>query len=331
MDRRRFVALIGGALAAPLALAQAQRAQKPHRIGLLPDIWKEQMGLFAQAMGEHGWKEGREFTLLRSGFEYGPAIDKAAARIVGEKPDLIYTLNTAYAAEAHRLTKSIPIVMLSSGFPVESGLATSLGRPGKNVTGNSHYAGTGIFGKLLEILREAKPGAKRVAVLWSYVPPMHAREEIEPCYRELRTAAGLLGQTLQIIEISRPDEVAGALEKVEAGRADAMFVTSGLGITPVMERVTKFAMAKRVPTIFDIDWIIPLEPGPLLTYSPSWTELTRQSVAYVVRILGGGIKPGVLPIQQPSKFELAVNLRTAKALSLTVPRSLLLRADRVIE
>ena len=332
MKRREFVAIVVGALAAMAPLAgRAQRAAKPYRIGLLPDFWKAFVGLFVQAMGEHGWKEGRDFTLLRSGFEYGPGIDKAAARIVGEKPDLIYTMNTGYAVEAHRLTKSIPIVMLSSGFPVEAGLAASLRRPGRNVTGNSHYAGTGIFGKLLEFLREAKPGAKRVAVLWSYVPPMHPREEIEPCYRELQTAASLLGRTLQIIEVSHPDGVAGALEKVASGRAEAMFVTSGLGITPVMERVTKFAVAKRIPTIFDIRWIVPLEPGPVLIYSASWTELTRQAVSYVVRILADGLKPGDLPIQQPSKFELVVNLKTAKSIGLALPKSLLARADEVIE
>ena len=145
--------------------------------------------MFHDAMREVGWRVGRDFVPIESGLQFGEQMDTAAKRVVSANPDLIYTVNTAYVLAARRLTTTIPIVMWASGFPVEAGIADSLARPGKNVTGNSLYAGTEVFGKLLELLRDANPGVRRIGVLWSYLPPLHPPEEIEPCYREIRRAA----------------------------------------------------------------------------------------------------------------------------------------------
>lgn len=329
VGRRQFLIAGGALLAVPGALrAQAQRAGKPVRIGLLPDLWAPLRVLFREAMLERGWQEGHDYTILLSGLAPDPQIEVAARKIMAQKPDLIYVSNTGYALAAHRLTKTIPIVMHVSGFPVEAGLASSLARPGKNVTGNAGYAGVGIFGKLLELLRDAKPGTKRIGVLWSYVPPAHPREEIEPCYREIREASRNLRVAVQIEEIARPEQLPSALARLNAAGTDALFVTAGPPLWAEGKRIMQFAVENRLPMVADWLWFADLQP--LLTYYPTYPELIRQAVSYVDRILRGA-KAGDLPIQQPAKFELLVNLKTAKAIGLAVPRSLLLRADRVIE
>jgi putative ABC transport system substrate-binding protein len=230
-----------------------------------------------------------------------------------------------------RVTSTVPIVMWTSGYPVEAGVAVSLARPGKNVTGMTIYAGTGIWGKLLELLRESKPTIKRVGVAWGYVPPTFPREEIEPCYRELRQAAQALNVALLIQEIAKPDGVQAGLASIDAARPDALLVTAGPGFYTERHRVIQFAVSKRIPTAADWQWPPSEEKQPMLVYAPSFSAAMRQAASYVVRILDGKARPGDLPIQQPSKFELIVDLKTAKAIGLTIPQSLRLRADRVIE
>jgi putative ABC transport system substrate-binding protein len=327
---RRRQLLLGAAAAviAPLANAQARRAGKPARVGLLPDLWDEHLEHLRKAMLQRGWREGRDYVLVLSGIPPGPQVEESVRRIVAAKPDLIYAANTGYALAAHRLAPSTPVVMLVAGFPVEAGLADSLARPGGNVTGNTGYAGVGMFGKLLELLRESKPSIGRIGVLWSYVPPAHPREEIEPCYREIREAAQRLGVAVQIEETASADELLRAFVALRATRTDALFVTCGPPLWTEAKRIMQFASENRLPTVADFRWFADFYP--LLTYYPTYEALTRQAVDYVVRILEGA-KAGELPIQQPAKFELIVNLATARAIGLTVPRSLLLRADRVIE
>ena len=144
-----------------------------------------------------GWIEGQDFIVLPSGIEYGSRnpSNEEAQRVVANKPDLIFTVSTNYALAAQRATGSIPIVMLTSGYPVEAGVAESLAKPGRNVTGNTTYAEMGVWGKLLQLLREAKPDIKRVGILWTYVIPAFPKEEIEPCFAELNSAARSLNQT----------------------------------------------------------------------------------------------------------------------------------------
>jgi len=327
-----LLALTLGLLASPLALhAQEQQARKPYRIALLPDFppaWESLLKVFTETLRESGRIEGRDYVLYRSGILYGQDIERAVRRAVDEKPDLIFTSALNYAIAAHQLTKTIPIVMRTSGFPVEGGVAMSLARPGKNVTGLTIYAGTEVFGKLLQLLLEAKPGIKRVGVLWGYVPPAHPREEVEPMIREVRDAARLFGIDIRLLEIAKPEQTGDALATLVAERVEALLLTSGAPIR--RQEIMQFAVEKRLPTIPDFSWV-GVEPQPLLTYSPPAAALMRQATAYVERILWGGAKPGDLPIQLPAKFELVVNLKTAKAIGLTIPQSLLIRADQVIQ
>ena len=265
------------------------------------------------------------------GFQHAEAeVSEAAERVVANKPDLVLTFVTSNALVLHRATPTIPIVMISSGYPVEAGIAYSLARPGKNVTGNSFYAGTEIWGKLLQLLREVKPNTKRISVLWTYVPPLFPREEIDAAYAELRNAESSLGLTVHIVEAASSDKVAVALTEIDTERPDALLITSGLAFSE-RPTVMRFAVKRRLPTITDGVWGAEVQPyHPLLGYGALWSDLTRTAVNYVDMILKGA-KPGDLPIQQPARLELAVNLKTASAIGLTVPPSLLTRADRVIE
>jgi|SRR5215813_4950179 len=245
-------------------------------------------------------------------------------------PDLIVVPSTAFALAAHRLTKTIPIVMLSSGYPVEAGLADSLARPGKNVTGNTSYAGAEIWAKLIQLLLEVRPETRRVSVLWTYVPPAFPKEEIEPCYAELRSAERSLGVRVHIVEIAETDKIALALARIEAEQPDALLLTSGVPVN-LRSAIAQFAVDKRLPTITDSLWVTAVGPyPPLLSYGSMFTDLVRNSAAYVDKIMKGA-KPGELPIQRPAKVVMTANLRTAKAIGLTIPPLLLARADEVFE
>lgn len=308
----------------------AKGQARPLRVGGVPDFIEPFGGWFHEAMGDLGWRKGRDFVLIQTGFPFGHQIEPAARRIVAEAPDIIFTVNTGYALAVHRLTKTIPVVMWTSGYPVEVGLAESLARPGKNVTGNTNYAGTGVWGKLLELLREVKPSTRRIGVIWDYVPPAHPREEVDPPHRELRRAARELGLDLHITEVAHPDQAAGALAAVEAERPDALVVTTGTPLFALQADLMRFAVDRRLPTIVDFPWRPAVQPQPLLIYAPSARDLIRRAVRYV-DLIAKGAKAGELPIQQPARFELVVNLKTAKALELVIPGSTLVRADQVIE
>jgi len=332
MNRRHAISsllTLGIAMAPFRVTAQATKRDKPFRIATLPDFGPVTLRVFPGAMRELGWTEGQDFIIVQSGFYYGaPELNEAANRVVADNPDLILTITTAYALALHRATTSIPIVMVSCGYPVESGLAHSLGRPGKNVTGNALYAGVEVWGKLLQLLTEAKPGVNRISVLWTYVPPAFPQEEIEPCYAELRSAERLLGLKLRIVEIAKADQVPAALAEIDAERPEALLLTGGLSFK-ANSTIMQFAVSKRLPTITDLSWPN-VEPSPLLSYGPVYAELLRSALASVQKILKGA-RPGDLPIQQPARFEMVVNLKTAKAIGLTIPQELVSRADTVIE
>jgi putative ABC transport system substrate-binding protein len=330
MRRRDALAGLLSLAALSPAGAKAQARARAMRIGVVPDFDEPFGGWFYEAMRDLGWTKGRDFVVIETGVPFGPRIEPAAKRMVLAAPDLIFTVNTAYALAVHRLTKTVPIVMWTSGYPVEVGLAESLSRPGKNVTGNTNYAGTGVWGKLLELLREVKPSARRIGVLWDYVPPAHPREEVEQPHRELRSAAKQLGLTINIVEVGHPDQAPGAMAAIEAEWPDALVVTTGTPLFRIQASVMQFAVERRLPTIVDFPWRPTIQPQPLLAFSPPARDLIRRAVGYVDRIAKGA-KAAELPIQQPAKFELLVNLGTAAAIGLSMPRALLLRADRVIE
>lgn len=325
MNRREASVLLSLAAVLPMV---ANGQARPLRVGGLPDFIEPFGGWFHEAMQDLGWEKDRNFVLLQTGFPFGHQIEPAARRIVAEAPDIIFTVNTGYALAVHHLTKTIPVVMWTSGYPVEVGLAESLARPGKNVTGNTNYAGTGVWGKLLELLREVKPATRRIGVIWDYVPPAHPRAEVDPPHRELRRAGKELGLAVHIVEVAHPDQAQGAMAAVAEARPDALVVTTGTPLFPLQADVMRFAVDKRLPTVVDFPWRPAIQPQPLLVLAPSARDLIRRAVGYVDRIAKGA-KAGELPIQQPAKFELVVNLRTAEAIGLEVPRSLLIRADRV--
>src|SRR5258706_16330580 len=316
MKRRKFITLAGAAAATwPLA-AWAQNTDKaPKRIAFFPDpvpvaleIWRAEMRLL-------GWIAGQGFIVMQSGIEVGSRspLDEAAQRIVSNKPDLICTTTMAYALAAQRATGSIPIVMLTSGYPVEAGVADSLAKPGRNVTGNSIYAEMGVWGKLLQLLREAKPDIKRVGILWTYVIPAFPKEEIEPGYAELNSAARSLNLELHIVDVANSDQVQ-ALAEIDEWNPGGLLLTSRFSIK-ARSVVGQFAVDKGLPTIADFDWTRLAQPYPLLSYGPVHRELMQTAVASVDKILRGS-RPGDLPIQRPSRFELVVSLKTAKAIGL---------------
>jgi putative tryptophan/tyrosine transport system substrate-binding protein len=333
MKRRKFIALIGAVGAWPIASpAQPTKRDKPFRIATLPDfLLPVTRDWFIDAMRGFDWMENRDFVIVGSGYRFGDAqLDEPAARVVAGQPDLILTVGSGPVVALRRVTTTIPIVMLTSGYPVEAGLAESLARPGKNVTGMSAVAGTQLWGKILQLLREAKPDITRVGILWTYGPPLSTQEETEASIAELRNGERLLGLKLHIAQVTHPDQVSAALAKIDAEQPDALIICDSLAIK-LRPMVMEFAVKKRLPTITNGAWTVKIKPyHPLLGYGSRFSDLTRNSAYYVDRILKGA-KPGDLPIQQPTKFDLAVDLKTAAAIGLTVPQSLIARADEVIE
>jgi putative tryptophan/tyrosine transport system substrate-binding protein len=213
---------------------------------------------------------------------------------------------------------------------LEGGLVDSLARPGRNVTGVSFYADKALFGKYLQLLREAKPSIRRVGVLWSQVPPLFLREEIEQAFAQFRNDAIRLKLGVHIMEVGTPEDVDAAVRTVESEGIDALVLTVGRPLLLRSKQVMDFTAQKKLPALTDLkwDWV---EPRPLLCYGATLQAMARQATGYVDRILWGGAMPGDLPMQQPTKFELVVNLRTAKMIGITIPPSLLLRADEVIQ
>ena len=328
--RRRFLIGVAALLAQPRASAQTRSTGSPFRIGLFPDLDEPFLNWMHEAMQSAGWQR-RDYVFVQSGVGYGEQTASAVQRLIDQKSDLVLVNSTAHALAAQRVTSRLPIVMWGSGYPVEAGVAVSLARPGKNVTGVTVYARTGIWGKHLQLLREAKPGIGRVGVVWGYVSPAFPRTEIEPGYSELREGARKLGLSLHIEEIARPEGLQAGLASIDAARPDALLITAGPGFYTERHRVMQFAVAKRIPTIVDWRWPPGGDIPPLLVYGALFSDSMRQAASYVVRILRDGAKAGDLPIQLPHRFELVVNLRTAKAIGLTIPQILLLRADEVIE
>ena len=334
MRRRDAVARLMALAAlcgARVAAAQVAKAARPYRIIVFPDVPPTIRSMIAEEIRALGWVEGHDVVVQDSGFAYGsPNHVQAAERVAKARPDLILTYSSNYALALHRATPTTPIVMWTSGYPVEVGIAESLARPGKNVTGNTQYAGTGFWGKQVELLREAKPGTKRVAVCWGYVPPDFPKEEIDPCYRELRLAANSLGATLTIVEFPSADRVPASLAQIEAANPEAMLVTTGPAIWAARTQVMAYAIRRRLPTIGDFHWPETESHAPVLQFAPSTGDQVKRAVAYIDRIRKGA-RPGLLPIQLPAKFELVVNRAAAQSIDLAIPQSVLLRADRVIE
>lgn len=304
-------------------VARAQQARTA-RIGVLvfsTPTTDPNVPVWRDALRDLGWIEGRNLTLeYRYAEGRAERLPQLAADLVRRAPDLIYALGGDVAPFAKNATRSIPIVMAVSNDPVEAGLVASLARPGGNVTGLTFLL-SDLAAKRLELLHEIAPRASRIAVLWN---PEHA----DPDFKETQAAAPTLGVRIVSLEVRRPEDFDAAFQTALRERADALIVVSSRLMTRERRRILEFAAKQRLPLA--TGWGAWAEGGALLAYGPNIDDIVRRSAGHVDRILKGA-RPADLPVEQPTRFELVLNLKTAQALGLTPPPSLLLRADRVIQ
>jgi putative ABC transport system substrate-binding protein len=325
VDRRTFIGVLAsGLLAAPLA-AVAQPVGRVPRIGMLlsgapldPD---PRVAALRQGLRERGYVDRQNITIEAQGSDHVPRLYDLATDLVRSKVDVIVTQGTPGAQAAQRATKTTPIVMATSGDPVTFGLVASLARPGGNITGQTIIADEYV-GKRLEMLREIVPGVSRIAVLWNPANPGLVNQ-----MKSAEEAARTLGVALQRVGVRHPDEFDRAFQAAMNGRAGALFVMDDAVFSTHRARIVSLAAASRLPTIYGLRTA---EAGGLVSYGPNLLEMFRSAAIYVDKILKGA-KPADLPIEQPTTFELVINLKTAKALGLTILPSLLQRADQVIE
>jgi putative ABC transport system substrate-binding protein len=314
-------------LAVPLA-ARAQQAPKIARIGYLspstPAAVAQNLAAFRQELRELGHVEGKTFVLeLRYAEARVERLPDLARELVSLKVDVIITATDVAIAAVKRETQMIPIVMANSSDPVGAGFVASLARPGGNVTGLSTIS-LELTGKRLELLKEAVPGLSRVALLWN---PGVRGDTLQ--YKEAEGVARALGLSLQSVEVVLAEDLDRAFSAITEQRAQALTVT---GPSPVTfsnrAKIATFAQRNRLPSIYGgREFVV---AGGLMSYGPSDLDSFRRAATYVDKILKGA-KPGDLPIQQATRFELVINLKTAKALDLTIPQSVLVRADEIIQ
>jgi putative ABC transport system substrate-binding protein len=329
VDRRAFLATLSGSLlAAPLA-AEAQQPGKVFRIGILgnvPPTYPEGArvwGAFIEGLRDLGYAEGQNITIVhRSSEGKFQRLPDLAAELVRLKVDVIVAPASQNVLAAKQASRTIPIVMAGSGDPVGTGFIASLARPGGNVTGSSYFVGLDIYSKQLELLKETVPKVRRVAILSNPTNPAH------PLWmREIKGAGRSLGVQLQFLEARGPTEFDGAFAAMAKERAGALLVVADGMFMLHRTRLADLAAKSRLPSLGYRELV---EAGGLMSYGPSLPDLWRRAAIFVDRILKGA-KPADLPIEQPAEFELVINLKTAKALGLTIPPSLLQRADQVIE
>jgi len=326
MRRRDFLTLFGGAAAAwPLA-ARAQLPGKLPTIGFLGATTPSAMGqwtaAFMQRLRELGWIEGRTIAVdVRWAEGRSERLIEIATEFVRIKVDVIVTHSAAPVFAAMQATSVIPIVFAVANDPLSSGLVASLARPGGNVTGLSNQA-TDLAGKRLELLREVLPGLRRPAIMANVDAPAAVLE-----MGEVQAAARALGVEAVTLEIRRAEDIAPAFDALK-GRADALFVCADPLAVVHRVRINTLAQDARLPTIFGFREFV--EAGGLMSYGPNFADQFRRAADFVDKILRGA-KPGDIPVEQPTKFELVINLKTAKALGLTLPLIMRMTADEVIE
>jgi putative tryptophan/tyrosine transport system substrate-binding protein len=323
MKRREFITLLGGvAVAWPLA-ARAQQGEPMRRIGIL--LYSQQelpvIRPCLQELQRLGYVDGKTVAI-----EYRDAEGKyerlaeLAAELVRLNPDVIFSFGGEQAPIVKRATTSIPIVVVVSSDPVAGGLVASLARPGGNVTGLT-YVHDQLAGKAVELLKDAAPSVSRVAIMWN---PNHT----DPEFRETQRAARTLSVELQSLEVREARDFDGAFQAATRERAEALIVVGARIMFLHRQQIGDFAARNRLILVGNPRWLT--EIGGLLTYGANPAELHRRAAGYIDKILRGA-KPADLPMQQPVTFELVVNLKTAKALGVTIPPTLLARADEVIE
>jgi ABC-type uncharacterized transport system substrate-binding protein len=326
MRRRKFITLLGGAAALwPFAVHAQAPAGKLHRLGILqPGAPPEPLvDAIRQRLQELGYSEGRNIA-----FEYRWAegkldrLTELAMELVGLKVDVITTLSTPAAIAAQKATTTIPIVFAGVGDPVGSGVVPSLSHPGGNITGISLLA-TELSGKRLELLEEIVPNASRVAMLWNDTNPgMVLRAH------EAQDAAAKLGVTLQSIGVHDLISFDSAFAAIESGQFKALLTLVDPFTREHRQRIVDFATQQRLPAIYESREFV--DAGGLVSYGPSLPILERRAAEYVDMIFKGK-NPADLPVEQPTRFEMVIDMKTAKALGLSIPQSVTMRADEMIE
>lgn len=327
MKRRKFITLLGGAVVAWPLGAQAQEPARVWRVGILEIIARtsnaRDFNAFRQGLQELGYVEGKNLI-----FEYRSAdgnngrLPELASELVRLKVDVIVTRTTIAALAAKKATETIPIVMAASGDPLGFGIVASLARPGGNITGLSSVAAE-LTGKRMELLKDLVPTIVRISAIFNMANPIHVLE-----WSEVEKAASSLGIQSRLFDIRKREDIGRAFDAARDERADALLV--GADTLTQLNRtfVIELAASHRLPAIYV--WREFVDAGGLIYYGPSYPDLYRRAATYVDKILKG-TKPDELPIQQPIKFEMVINLKAAKALGLVVPPSLLDRADEIIE
>jgi putative ABC transport system substrate-binding protein len=312
---------------APLAV-EAQQSGKVYRVGILTNkasdpaearLWQA----FRSGLREHGWVEGQNILIEFRAAEGNTArLPELAADLGRLKVDLIVARSSIWVQAAKEATSSIPIVFLSHADPEGTGHVASLARPGGNITGLAILM-TDLVPKGLELLISVVPTAKRIAVLWNPDTPSHA-----PALKAVEEAARTLRVQLQPVGARTAAELEGAFAAMTRARAQAALVLGAAIFLAERQRVAELAIKHRLPTMFNLKDVV--EAGGLVSYSPNWDDLYRRGAIYVDKILKGA-KPADLPVEQATKFELVINLKPAKAIGLTIPQSVLARADEIIE
>ena len=328
MNRRETMIALVALGAAPLA-AEAQQASRMARVGYLATSGTGSPHLreaFRQGLRDLGYVEGRSVVLEIRDAEGKPERFPAfAAELVALKVDVIVTTSTTGTLAAKQATETIPIVFAVASDPVPDGLVASLARPGGNVTGLSLLL-PDLVGKCLEQLKRAVPGVSRVAVLWQ--PGGRGERTDRDMVKAAEVAARALGVSVQVVEARDPADFDRAFSDMTKARADALTVLTSATLIGHRNRIVDLAAKNRLPAVYP--WKEAVDAGGLMSYGPDLADNYRRSATYVDKILKGA-KPGDLPVEQPTKFELVINLKTAKMLGITVPQPVLLSADRVIE
>jgi putative ABC transport system substrate-binding protein len=325
--RRDFIALLGSAAAAwPLA-ARAQRAGKVWRIGMLETIGvglnAANLDAFRKGLRELGYIEGQNLAIdYRSADGRSERFPELVAELVRLKVDVIVTRGTPAVLAAKEATATIPVVMAASGAPLRTGVVTGLARRGGNVTGLSAFT-LELLAKRIEILREAIPGLTRIGFVHNLGNPV-----APPQWEELKAAAPTLGIELQLLDVRKLEDMERAFATAAAQRTQALVVGNDAVIHENRRHVVELAASHRLPAMYLSRELV--DAGGLMTYGVSYPDLYRRAAIFVDKIFKGA-KPADLPIEQPTKFELVVNLKTAKALGVAISESFLLRADEVIE
>jgi len=324
-----FVVALALSMSAVPLVADAQQPGKVVRIGVLantppttPEVARN-WEAFRHGLGEYGWVEGQnlviEYRWAEGQAQRFPAL---AAEVVSLKPDLIVAATTLGVQAAKQATSTIPIVMIYVTEPVGAGLVASLAHPGGNITGPLFNVGRDIVGKHLQLLKEAVPTLARVGVI------MYPDSYSAAYLRAAQGAAPMLGVTLHVVEVQRPTELEGAFAAMTRERAGAFLVLPHPFTFTHAGRIVALAAQSQLPAVYPYRESV--EAGGLMAYGANAPDMFRHAATYVDKILKG-TKPADLPVEQPTKFELVINLKTAKALGLTIPQSVLIRADEVIQ